>query len=231
MKYSLAFTTYNSSKYIISQIERNYFEMSNNRVDEIIIQDDFSEDYSILQKCIQPNIKIFQNEKNLSPLLSRINLLQNCSNDYVLLMDSDNFLDKRSFDKINNLKFEENVIFCADWARPYFNFKQFSDIEMDLEFVKKHIEDTNLKILLNTGNYFVPRKRYLEISQLIDPSFAYFTVDVIYFNYLWLKENNKLKCVKDYEYDHTFRNDSYYMTNCLQSEYKLKEVIQLYINS
>jgi hypothetical protein len=230
MDYSLAFTTYNSSRYIVEQLKRNYFEMSDHRITEIVIQDDFSDDYNILKSYGSSKIKIFQNEKNLSPLLSRVNLIKNCSNERVLLMDCDNFLDENTFVKINNITPNENIIYCPDYAKPAFEFKEFSDIEIDFHFAKEKIKNLNMQILLNTANYFIPKRKYLEVAKNIDQKFAYFTVDVIYFNYLWLKAGNKLRCVKNYEYDHSMRGDSYYMTNSIYAKDKLKEVIELYLN-
>ena len=60
MKLSLAFTTFNSANYIKQQIDKNYFEMSCGLVDEIIIQDDFSNDYNVLKPLETEKIKIFQ---------------------------------------------------------------------------------------------------------------------------------------------------------------------------
>jgi glycosyltransferase involved in cell wall biosynthesis len=228
MNYSLAFTTYNSYSYIVKQLEQNYFEMSDHRIDEIVIQDDCSSDYELLQQHTNAKIKVFQNPKNLSPLLSRVNLVTNCKNERVLLMDSDNFLDVGSFRKINNIVPQEHVIYCPDYARPNFQFKEFSDKEIDLAFAKQHLNEIGMQIFLNTGNYFVPRSKYLEVAQQIDPKFAYYTVDVIYFNCLWLKSGNKLQCVKDYEYNHTMRGDSYYATHGCHASEKLKEVNSLF---
>jgi glycosyltransferase involved in cell wall biosynthesis len=72
--------------------------MSGGLIDEIVIQDDCSEDYDLLKPHESENVRLFKNEKNLSPLLSRVNLVKNCKNDWVLLMDSDNFLEKNCFD-------------------------------------------------------------------------------------------------------------------------------------
>lgn len=228
MNYSLAFTTYNSYNYIVKQLEQNYFEMSDGRIDEIVIQDDCSKDYELLQPFVSSSVKVFQNQKNLSPLLSRIELIKNCKNERILLMDSDNFLDKNSFEKINKIEPKEDVIYCPDFARPNFQFKEFSDVVIDLAFAKQHLTEIGMQIFLNTGNYFIPKNKYLEVAQNIDESFAYFTVDVIYFNCLWLKAGNKLHCVKDYEYNHTMRDDSYYMTHgCFASD-KLKQVNSLF---
>lgn len=225
MKYSLGFTTYNSSQYIIKQLSKNYFEMSDYFIDEIVIQDDFSDDYTVLQPYANDKVKIFQNPKNLSPLLSRVNLIKNCKNERVLLMDSDNFLDKNSFLKINSIQPEDDKIYCPDFARPCFQFKEFSGKDIDLAFAKQHLNELGMQILLNTGNYFVPKNNYLKVAKNIDLSFAYYTVDVIYFNCLWLKAGNTISCIKDYEYDHTMRGDSYYMTHSAYCKDKLEEVM------
>ncbi len=86
MKISLAFTTYNSYSYIMKQLDRDFFTMSEGLIDEIVIQDDCSEDYDLLKPHESENIRLFKNEKNLSPLLSRVNLVNNCKNDWVLLL-------------------------------------------------------------------------------------------------------------------------------------------------
>jgi len=88
-----------------------------------------------------------------------------------------------------------------------------------------------MQIFLNTGNYFVPKNKYLKLKSQIDEQFAYYTVDVVYFNMLWLKNNNKLMCVKDYEYDHIMRDDSYYMTHGGLCEEKRQLVYSLFYDN
>jgi len=112
MSYTLAFTTYKSSQYILRHLQNDYFKMSNNLIDEIIIQDDHTEDYSILKPYETDRIKIFQNEKRLLPLLSRVNLLNNCKNDWVILMDSDNFPTQKTFDTLNSFTPVSGVIYA-----------------------------------------------------------------------------------------------------------------------
>jgi hypothetical protein len=66
------------------------------------------------------------------------------------------------------------------------------------------------------------------VAEKIDESFAHWAVDVIYFNYLWLSSGYKLFCIKDYEYDHTLRGDSYWARIGEKSKHKLAEVNELY---
>jgi glycosyltransferase involved in cell wall biosynthesis len=228
MNITLAFTTFNTANYIFEQLSRNYFQQSQGLINEIVIQDDCSEDYNILKSYETENIRLFKNEKNLSPLLSRVNLVRNCKNDWILLMDSDNFLEKKCFDKIKTLKLNDETIYCPDFARPNFGFKMFSNILMDMKFVKPKIPNLDMQIFLNTGNFLINRNNYLKVAEKIDHSFMYWAVDVIYFNYLWLSSGYKLFCIKDYEYDHTLRGDSYWAQIGEKSKDKLAEVNELY---
>lgn len=230
MNISLAFTTYFSSNYIIEQFKRDYFSLSDHLIDEIVIQDDRSDDYEILKKFSSDRVRVYQNNENLSPLLSRVNLVNNCKNDWIILMDSDNFLEKNCFDKIKELELNNEIIYCPDYARPNFGFKVFSNVLMDMNFVKPKIQNSDIQIFLNVGNYLVNKNNYLKVAKRIDRSFAHWAVDVIYFNYLWLSSGYKLFCIKDYEYDHTIRGDSYWMQIGEKSKDKLAGVNELYKN-
>jgi len=237
MNISLGFTTWNSSEWIKKQILNNdYFALSDGLIDEIVIQDDFSADYKNLKPLETDIIKVFQSEKHLSPLLNRKNLVSNCKNDWVLVMDCDNFLVKTSsngyncFDIIKNLDLKAtNTIFCPGFIN-HWGYNQLCNKKIDLKFVQTHFDskDFYLPIFLNTGNYLVPKQQYLDICNLIDPVFLYATVDVIYFNFLWLKQNNILHCIENYEYEHTFRKDSYTNTHSNTSQEKLLKVYSMY---
>lgn len=214
MNITLGFMNYNSFSYIERQLANDYFTLSNGIINEIVIQDDCSvDDFEKLKKLQTSNVKVFQNEKRLKPLLGRINLVNNCSNDWVIIMDSDNFLDRKSFEVLtpylNSLR--ENIIYCADYARPEFSYKYISNALLDFKTVRQHI--ARLSCFLNTGNYLVNKKRYLEIANQIDPSYAEYTLEVMYYAYLWLKNGNYLKCVENFEYDHTMRDDCFSLTN------------------
>jgi Glycosyl transferase family 2 len=218
MSYTLAFTTYNSYQYIEQQLEKNYFEMSEGLIDEIVIQDDFTEDFAKLKPRETENIKIFQNSKRLLPLLGRVNLLNNCKNEWVLLMDSDNFLTQKSFESLKPLTPEPGVIYMPGFAHPDFDFRsQYPDTFIDLKLAANRVGQPGvnwINVLLNTGNYLVPKTEYLEVAKTIDPNLPVCPCEVLYFNYLWLKAGKKFFCKSDYEYNHTQRPDSFYMSYC-----------------
>jgi len=235
MNISLAFTTWKSADWIKQQLNRDYFNLSGGLIDEIIILDDCSEDYDTLKEYETYNIKIFRNEIQLSPLLSRKNLVSKCKNDWILLMDSDNFLVKESsngancFDIIRSLPLSKDTIYCPGFTN-HFGYKNLCNKILDLDFIKEHFNDQSyyLKIFLNTGNFLVPRDNYVSVCELIDEKYLYYTVDVIYFSYLWLSQHKFLHCVGDYEYQHTIRSDGFTNTHGGLSVDKLNEVYNMY---
>lgn len=228
MNVSLAFTTYFSANYIKKQLALDFFSLSDGWIDEIVIQDDCSTDYEELQSFQSEKIKLFRNPSNLSPLLSRPNLVGNCKNDWVILMDSDNFLNRECLAVLKNLELDRNTIYCPSFARPNFRYSSFAGKTFSLNQIKAIFDSSETRTFLNTGNYLVSKNEYLETCKNIDPKFCHFTVDVVYFNYLWLKSGKKLSCINGYEYDHTLRGDSYYMTHSGRSGAKLEEVNQMY---
>jgi len=232
MNYSLAFTTYNSAEYMLRQLEKDYFKMSGGLVDEIVIQDDFTNDYNILIEKQTEKIKVFQNPKHTYPLLGRVNLLNNCKNDWVILMDSDNFLNEKSFETLNSFTPESGTIYVPGFAHPEFNFRsQYGDTTIDLKLAAERLGQPGVNwmdVLLNTGNFLVPRKEYLEVAKDIDPYFSACPYEVIYFNYLWLKSGRVLYCNKDYEYEHGIRSDSFWRTLSPYTGHMSQQINQMY---
>lgn len=233
MNITLAFTTWNSANWIEKQLAKNYMSLSDGLIDEIVIQDDASSDYEALVHHECDKIKIFRNEENLSPLLSRQELVKNCKNEWILLMDSDNFLVKENssgincFDLLKSLELNLDTIYCPGF-KGHWGYNHLCNVKIDMDFTKKHFNDPAyyMATFLNTGNYLIPKKTYLEVGNEIDKTFSHFTVDVIYFNYLWLRSGRYLHCISDYEYEHTIRpdNTNYTLTHGAQSQDKLRTV-------
>jgi hypothetical protein len=233
MNISLGFLTYNSYDYIKRQLDHNYFDASKGLIDEIIIQDDFTDDYNKLKSFETKDIKVFQNPEHLFPLLGRFNLVENCKNDWVLVMDSDNFLHEQSFDVIRNLSLSSDTIYCPDFGTPGLDYRELSNTDIDIQTAKNILTTKSvsfIEIFLNTGNYLVPKQRYLEMLTQVDKQLAEYTIDVIYFNYLWLKSGNKLSCVKNFQYEHTYRDNSYYRTHGMYSHEKYAGLIRKFIS-
>jgi hypothetical protein len=230
MNISLTFLNYNSIDYIEQQLSRNYIELTNNLIDEILILDDCSDnnEYERLLTFQTKSIKVFRNEKNLKPLLSRVNIVKQCKNDFVLLMDSDNFIDIKSLLNFiaNEKLLHSNIIYCPDFARPNFNYKQLSDKIIDIVFARQYIG--YICCFLNTGNYLVHKNTYLEVANKIDNHYADYIMEVLYFNFLWLSSGNYLKCVNNFEYDHGMRASCY--SNTGKNDNIISDIFHLYQN-
>lgn len=238
-KITIGITTYNSAEWVIKQLQLDYFTHLTGIVNEIVIQDDCSSDYNTLKKFETNNIKIFTNKKNLSPLLNRKELVQNCTNEWVWLLDSDNSIQFTSqngtslIDILNSFDFSITDTIYAPCFVNHYGYKNLIDKKIDLYFAAANLNDPSfyLKIALNTGNYLVPRTRYLDICKDINNLYAHYVGDVLYFNYLWLKNENFICFKKDFEYEHVIRDDGYTIMNYSRSLLKLDEIYQLYLNS
>lgn len=97
MKTSIVITAYNVEQYIAKSIS----SATQEGVDEIIIVEDKSTDNTLnIIKQIKENNKtdidiiIIENKENIGAGLSRRVGIENCKNEYVLLLDGDDYLDK-----------------------------------------------------------------------------------------------------------------------------------------
>ena len=110
---SLAIPYYNNSLYILDALR---IAITDNRVSEIIICDDKSHDINILiQLLIKINsnkIKMYQNSKNIGCYLNKIEAISKCTNEWAILLDSDNVIEKNYIDTLYNiLEWKDNTIY------------------------------------------------------------------------------------------------------------------------
>jgi glycosyltransferase involved in cell wall biosynthesis len=95
-KISLAITSHNRSNKTIRSFSN---VLSDDRITEIIIVDDHSDDknFNDLSNQINllksPKLKIHRNTKNLGAFLNKCRAIDLTSNDWVILLDSDNIID------------------------------------------------------------------------------------------------------------------------------------------
>jgi hypothetical protein len=207
---SLAIPTHNRSDFVIE----SFIEVLDNPlIDEIIIVDDHSDVnifmrlWNIKEKIGNNKIKLYRNEINLKPLLNKSKVVGKCKNDWVILLDSDNIIDNRYVDSISKLDLQEDIIYCPGilytiekvyWC----TFNEF-DYLIDKNIAKEKIEDGMFQTLLNTGNYFLNRKKYMDIVRFNSgEDLRLSNNDAMYFSYLWLLNGNKIKVVPDLIYTH-----------------------------
>lgn len=214
VKFSLALTTYNRADRLIPSIKK--YELYED-LDEIVIIDDFSEDFNILKaQQWSSKVKIKQNQKNLGVYLNKIEALSSTANERVLLFDSDNFF-KEDYLKIlkqelikNN--FDTSIIYSAEKALPNFDYQKRNLSNLIVDKSNWNTLHLHEGAFLNTGNQFFSREAInCLISNLEKDQTNPFAVDSKYINYILIKNGFKIKCTAGLSYHHAISNDSIYI--------------------
>jgi hypothetical protein len=204
--------------------------LENEYIDEIIITDENGNDIEKINNHFpnNPKIILIKNEKRLGPFLNKLKVCSYAKNEWIALIDSDNFADKNYFiiakDYITeNIKDEKNIILSPCRLKPNFDFTHLSNfiftknnIQENLELEKKIIQPNNCacSVLFNAGNYII--NKYLINNLNIDNELENIekssACDVIYFNILLLEQLNlNLHVVPNLEYEHVVHNKSIYI--------------------
>lgn len=195
-------------------------------IDEIIITDEDGNDYEKITNYFQnTKIKCYKNDKRLGCFMNKLKCCKLAKNEWIVLMDSDNFADTDYFLKakeyieVNNPS--NNSILAPDFAKPIFNYKHLSNMILKKETkntIFKHDQISSkkydLKTLMNTGNYVINKFliENLDISSETKNIQFSNTSDVIYFNTLLFEQlNMNFHIVKDMEYIHNVHNGSIYI--------------------
>lgn len=216
-KVSVVTPFYNASRYMVDFISSIIFDP---RIKEVIIVDDFSrdEEYIKMRNFAKPmnatteydKVQVYRNEENLGEFATRIQGAELATSDWVVFLDNDNYLTPKYLDAIYAIpNWREDVIYAPDFGNhEHINYRELDGLYISKENAKKFLNKPYMfTMFLNTGNYFMNRKNYLEISKPISkiPKHAY---GDIYFNGAWLDNNNLMFVVPEMEYVHTIRKDS-----------------------
>jgi glycosyltransferase involved in cell wall biosynthesis len=223
---SLAITTFNRSGFVIESFIN---VLDNPFISEIVIVDDCSEMVVfnnlklILDYINNPKIKLFRNEANLGVFANKALILEKCTNDWIILWDSDNVIDNDYIDIIRSLEWEKDTVYCPEVlynvtkTEVSWSYSEFKDIVVDRSNAKQYIEDVNFETHLNTGNNFFNREFRLEALKLVDePISDICSGDGTYNSYLWLLNGGKIKVVDGLSYYHRQHSGSWYLNHIEQ---------------
>jgi len=222
MKVSLAITSFNRSGSVITAFEQ---VLGNDLVDEIVIVDDHSkaEEYVKLWNLINNlgnnKIKLYRNTTNLKPFQNKYTAVSKCSNEWVILLDSDNIIDNEYIKTITKLEKEDDILYVAETlyragkADIGWSYKAFNGLTITKRNVKRMMNEPLFEAFLNTGNHFFNRHNYMQVveSTREDPLLS--VNDAIYFSYLWLLNRNRMKVVPGLYYIHQASEDSWWATH------------------
>lgn len=214
------------SRYLVQYLENEY-------INEIIITDENGEDIEKINKTFPNNSKLIliKNESRLGPFLNKIKACSFAKNEWIVLIDSDNFADKDYFvlakkyieNVVGNSK---NIILAPSKARPNYDYSHLSGfIYKKGDFVKNNHLETQTRqshhspsgVCMNTGNYILNKCLIdnLNLEYETDNIKKSSACDVIYFNTLLFEQlDAHMHVVPGMEYDHVVHRGSIYLQTC-----------------
>ena len=235
-KISLAITHFNRSSLVVGALCNALYD---DRIDDIIIYDDASspEEFSRMQANIanlSTKISIRRGEQNFGAYKSKIIAISHCKNEWAIILDSDNALSETYVDRLYHITaWNPKLIYCPTSANPYFNFKLFSDTEINLEkareFILNNPHPKLFRNFINDGNYFVNVQKYLDCAK-DNQDICVQASDVAAFNYLWLTSGGSLYAVSNLSYYHRQHSGSYWLSTMTDSKKVLNKIIEAITN-
>lgn len=218
---SIAIPHYNNARFMSETLEHI---VNDDRVGEIIICDDCSKDIeeleSLVKKINNNKIVVFKNEKNLGCYHNKLHTLTKCNYEWVILLDSDNIINKEYIDVLYNIETWDNTtIYSPVWAKtfpgeisPNLNYSKFKNYYIDHTNYLNYFNDTIFRCLINNCNYFLPINPYLQVMKqytyerdIID------SLDSAVLFTDWLCHKNKVFVVDNLTYSHRCHPNSNYM--------------------
>jgi GT2 family glycosyltransferase len=206
MSLSIAVTTFDRSDLTINSISK---VLDDGRLDDFIVLDDRSEDgsYEKLRNYYHghPKVRVIQQYQNRGMAYNKKSAIALAKHEHVAIWDSDNTFDTTYIDAYfealssNLCPQYSGTMFLPEWARPAFDYREFSGRFFDATSCKEEMNKPMFKCLLNTCNCIVQRDFYLDVFKEHPDVKA---TDTIWMNYLWLKKGYQLYVVPDMQYDH-----------------------------
>lgn len=185
------------------------------RISEIIIVDDCS-DINLFERVqnfckFHPKIKLFRNETNINCYANKRTVIGKATNDWAILLDSDNKIDTNYLDVIYGLEvWCKGVAYMPSWAKPLFNYKEYEGVFLNKINIAKYIDKPMVSTCLNCMNYFVDTDTYCDVWQSnINPH----TADSLLQNYNWFNHGHAMYIVPNLHYEHRVHDGSHYKNN------------------
>lgn len=201
---SVCIPTYNRTQLLFDSFVQ---VINDDRISEIVIVDDCSSDEiynTIAWYCKDiPKVKLYRNNENKDCYSNKREAVSRATNDWVILLDSDNVIDRNYVDQLYSANWNEKQIFQPSYAKPHFDFRKYETFYIDHSTVSQYMEDPTFQTMLNACNYFVNKQEYLRVW---DGSVNPVTSDSIFMAYNWLKAGNSFYIVPNMHYQHRVDN-------------------------
>lgn len=209
---SICIPSYNRVEMTLESFSKVY---DDERISEIVIVDDAS-DWGIFTELKNevekyPKVKLYRNLTNQDCFRNKMTSVAYATNDWCVLLDSDNVIGIDYLDKIFAIeKWDSETIYTPDFAEPNFNFTAFSGMAFIKENIAEFIDKPMFETMLNAANYFINKSEWLRVwDGSVDPV----TSDSIYTVYNWLLAGNVIEVVDGLRYSHRVHSGSHYQNN------------------
>ena len=221
MKLSLCITTMDRWEFLKVSLPKY---LDNPYIDEIIICDENGNDKSIIDSIYADNKKIrtFKNDCVLGAFFNKRRVVSLANNEFVCLMDSDNFAPISYFETwekyLNGAQPDINTVYSPSKTTKQANHPGFDLSELNNLIINKN----NMKycwknyrstlVACNIGNYIISKTLMIK-AEPYDLAMAINSksLDVLYQNYLLFTLGDcNLVIIPNMEYDHIVHDGSYY---------------------
>ena len=208
--------------------------LENALIAEIVVSDENGNDVAKIRDAFgeQPKLRLYKNDRQLGPLLNKLQACSHANNEWIALMDSDNFADVDYFIVAksyieSHIGDQKNIILAPCKASPNFDYSLLSGfIYKPGAFVENREKENKINMssctLMNTGNYVI-NKYLIENVNLqnerhninMSPS------DVIYFNTILFEQLDlNMHVVPNMVYEHVVHeNSTYIKTNHMYTDF------------
>ena len=231
--FSLCITTWNRWNFLENNIPK-YLE--NELISEIIISDENGNDIKRIQEHFpnQSKLKLFKNDSMLGPFLNKIKCCKHASNEWIALIDSDNFVDLDYFTKANqyissNISLlNEETIIAPSLASPNFDYGFLANVILTKNNIKSYNSKPMFNCFINTGNYILNKNLIHNLNvdgelELMKTSSA---CDVKFMNTLFLEQfrNLNIHIVNNMKYQHVVHDESVYLKTYMKTQGAINKV-------
>lgn len=221
MKYSLCLTNYNRYEMLIRSFEQ---VKNDDRIDEIVICDDNSDELtfaSLWQWFLKEDkVTLIRNHENLGMYRNKMKVLSEASNDWCILFDSDNILDKSYLDALDKIGHLDNkTVYMPEFARPKFSFTKFAGKTFDRTNMGDLMNDPMGNVCMNTMNYVINKNN---LPYKYNPEVK--GCDSLWINYLLLQNGYSFHVTKGMQYEHATSADSEFLKHC---DYNMAHAVKL----